>query len=161
LTAIEVLRRLGWQLPEAIVLKALTEVKKRTGLGGRWDVLQHHPTVVLEVAHNEDGVQKMLQHVAELSFDTLHLVLGMVKDKEVEKVLQLLPRSAHYYFTQADIPRALPAEDLQAKAAAQELHGAVFKNVNMALDAAKKAAGANDLIIVCGSIFLVAEVTKA
>jgi dihydrofolate synthase/folylpolyglutamate synthase len=161
LTAVDVLRRQGWQLPEVTVLQALTEVKKRTGLGGRWDVLQHHPTVVLEVAHNEDGMQKMLQHVAELSFDALHLVLGMVKDKEVEKVLELLPPSAHYYFTQADIPRALPAEDLQAKAAAHGLHGKVYSNVNAALDAAKKASGKNDLIIVCGSIFLVAEVTQA
>lgn len=161
LTAIDVLRRQGWKLPEDTVLQALTQVKKRTGLGGRWEVLQQHPTVVLEVAHNEDGMQKMLQHVAELSFDHLHLVLGMVKDKEVEKVLELLPPSAHYYFTQADIPRALPAEDLQTKAAAQGLNGAVYNNVNLALDAAKKASGKNDLIVVCGSIFLVAEVEKA
>jgi dihydrofolate synthase/folylpolyglutamate synthase len=161
LTAIDVLRKQSWNLPEATVLQALTEVKKRTGLGGRWEVLQQNPTIVLEVAHNEDGIQKMLQHVSELTFDTLHLVIGMVKDKEVEKVLQLLPQTADYYFTQANIPRALPAEDLQAKAAAQGLNGAVFKNVNSALDAAKKVAGTNDLIIVCGSIFLVAEVTKA
>lgn len=161
LTAVDVLRNQGWNLPEPKVLQALTEVKKRTGLGGRWEVLQQHPTVVLEVAHNEDGVQKMLQHVAELSFHALHLVLGMVRDKEIEKVLQLLPPSAHYYFTQADIPRALPADDLGAKAAALGLHGSAYSNVNAALNAAKKAAGKNDLVIVCGSIFLVAEVEKA
>ena len=161
LTAIDALRQQQWNLPEETVLQALQVVKKRTGLGGRWDVLQQAPTVVLEVAHNEDGMQKMLQHVKELSFDRLHIVIGMVKDKEVETVLQLLPHRAHYYFTQAHIPRALPAETLQAAAASLNLQGAAFSDVNTALNTAKQAAGKNDLIIVCGSIFLVAEVTRA
>ncbi|HEV7331138.1 MAG TPA: folylpolyglutamate synthase/dihydrofolate synthase family protein [Flavisolibacter sp.] len=161
LSAIDVLRNQAWNLPQEKVMQALQAVKKRTGLGGRWEVLQQTPTVVLEVAHNEDGMQKMLQHVGELSYEKLHIVMGMVKDKEVEKVLQLLPRSAHYYFTQAHIPRALPAEVLQTKAASLNLQGAAFSNVNEALHAAKQAAGENDLILVCGSIFLVAEVSKA
>ncbi|RYZ44418.1 MAG: bifunctional folylpolyglutamate synthase/dihydrofolate synthase, partial [Chitinophagaceae bacterium] len=159
LTAVDVLQH-HWQLQEETVLQALQAVKKTTGLGGRWEVVQQHPTVVLEVAHNPDGMQQMLAHLEELSFDSLHIVIGMVKDKEINTVLQLLPSSALYYFTQADIPRALPAEDLQQKAASLGLEGAVFANVNTALDAAKNSAAKNDLVIVCGSIFLVAEVIR-
>ncbi|NTS41556.1 bifunctional folylpolyglutamate synthase/dihydrofolate synthase [Flavisolibacter sp. BT320] len=159
LTAVDVLRQ-HWNLPEATVLQALQTVKKTTGLGGRWEVVQEHPTIVLEVAHNPDGVQQMLAHLEALTFEKLHIVIGMVKDKEVNTVLQLLPPSALYYFTQAEIPRALPSVDLQQKAALSGLEGSVYANVNTALDAAKKGATRNDLVIVCGSIFLVAEVKR-
>jgi dihydrofolate synthase/folylpolyglutamate synthase len=84
----------------------------------------------------------------------------MVKDKEVEKVLSLLPKTASYYFTQAAIPRALPSLELQAKAATLDLHGEAFENVNIALKQARFFAQPDDLIIVCGSIFLVAEVKR-
>ena len=123
-------------------------------------MVQEHPTIVLEVAHNPDGVQQMLAHLEALTFEKLHIVIGMVKDKEVNTVLQLLPPSALYYFTQAEIPRALPSVDLQQKAALFGLEGSVYANVNTALDAAKKGATRNDLVIVCGSIFLVAEVKR-
>ena len=159
LTAIALLRQQQWNLPEETVVQAMQQVKKMTGLRGRWEVVQQDPTVVLEVAHNEDGIQQMLAHIKKLSFETLHIVIGMVKDKEVTTVLQLLPRDARYYFTQAAIPRALPGEDLQQKVVSLGLEGKVFANVNTALNAARNAAGKDDLVIVCGSIFLVAEVT--
>jgi dihydrofolate synthase/folylpolyglutamate synthase len=90
--------------------------------------------------------------------EQLHIVTGMVKDKDVDKVLSLLPVEAAYYFTNAHIPRALPAVELQQKAAAWQLKGEVFEHVNTAIEAAKAKAGKNDLILVCGSVFLVGEV---
>lgn len=161
LTSVEALVKGGWQLSDEAVEKALRQVKGLTGLGGRWEVIYHEPTIVLDVAHNQEGIGKMIEHLQLLSYRQLHLVLGMVKEKEVEKVLTLLPADAAYYFTQAAIPRALPAGDLQQKADAYGLKGAVYENVNLALRAAKENAAKEDLILVCGSIFLVAEVDKS
>jgi dihydrofolate synthase/folylpolyglutamate synthase len=138
---------------------ALANTKKLTGLHGRWDVIAENPAVVLDVAHNEDGIKQLLQQLpASNTRVKTHIVIGMVKDKEVEKVLSLLPASAQYYFTNAHIPRALAATDLQAKAAGFDLKGNCFDNVNDALTAAKEKAAATDLIVVCGSVFLVGEV---
>jgi dihydrofolate synthase/folylpolyglutamate synthase len=160
LTAVEVLKKAGWQLEERKVSSALQNVKGLTGLAGRWEVIRQKPTVVLEVAHNKDGLEKMLAHLSQLSYGALHLVVGMVKDKDVNQVLQLLPTTAHYYFTEANIPRALPAADLQRKAKEAGLSGAVFADANAAIHAALQSAADDDLIIVCGSIFLVAEVDR-
>jgi dihydrofolate synthase / folylpolyglutamate synthase len=158
LTAVDVLKELGWQLDDAAVRSALQEVKRKTGLFGRWDLIQREPAIVLDVAHNQNGIEKMVEHLRQLSFHALHIVIGIVKDKEVETILNLLPADAHYYFTQAAIPRALPAGELAKKAAGFQLNGVAYANVNQALDAAKAKAQREDLIIVCGSIFLVAEV---
>jgi dihydrofolate synthase/folylpolyglutamate synthase len=160
LAAVDALLDANWRLDEQDVLAALRQVKRKTGLMGRWEVIQQYPMVVLEVAHNEDGIRSMMEHVQMLQHENLHLVIGMVKDKEVEKVLSLLPKTASYYFTQAAIPRALPSLELQAKAATLDLHGEAFENVNLALKLARFFAQPDDLIIVCGSIFLVAEVKR-
>jgi len=88
----------------------------------------------------------------------LHMILGMVNDKEIDNILKLLPKTAHYYFTQAQIPRALPAESLKQKAEAIGFKGKTYPDVNMALKEAKDKAGKDDLIIACGSVFLVGEV---
>lgn len=161
LSALDVLRKKGWRVEGEHADAALKNVKQLTGLYGRWEVLNKQPTIVLEVAHNEAGILQMLKHVDQLSFGQLHVVLGMVKDKEVAKALQLLPKNAQYYFTQAQIPRALDKNALQAQANKTGLTGGVYPNVNDALAAALNSAAKEDLIIVCGSIFLVAEVDKA
>lgn len=160
LTAVDALKAQGWQLEEQTVSAALRQVKKLTGLHGRWEVIRREPRVVLEVAHNKEGIAQMLQHLAVLSFAELHVVLGTVKDKDAKALLALLPAAAKYYFTQATIPRALPANELQAMAAAKNLLGEVYENVNAALQEALDKASKKDLIVVCGSIFLVAEVDR-
>jgi dihydrofolate synthase/folylpolyglutamate synthase len=139
---------------------ALANTKKITGLHGRWDVIAQHPTIVLDVAHNEDGMQQVINQLKDDSYTQVnfHFVVGMVKDKEVSKVLSLLPTSANYYFTNAHIPRAMPAIELQNKAAEFNLKGNCFDDVNKAISAAKQNALATDIIIVCGSVFLVGEV---
>lgn len=139
---------------------ALKNVKQLTGLHGRWEVIYKEPTVVLEVAHNKDGVEQMVQHLKKINFNKLHIIFGMVKDKDVETVLELLPKQANYYFTQAHIPRALDAQTLKQKAFQFSLKGNYFDDVNFALQNALINSAKDDLIIVCGSIFLVAEVNR-
>jgi dihydrofolate synthase / folylpolyglutamate synthase len=160
LLAVELLRQQGYRLPDATVKAALQQVKRLTGLHGRWELIQNNPPVVLDVAHNEAGIQAILEQLAHTPHRQLHMVMGMVKDKEVEKVLALLPTTAIYYFTQAAIPRALPADVLQQKAMEAGLFGHVYAEVNGALAAAKAAARPDDLILVCGSVFIVGEVTR-
>lgn len=155
-----ILMQLGFTIPEEAEKYALANVKKLTGLHGRWDVVAENPLIILDVAHNEDGIKHLLWQlsVMEKQFEKLHIVTGMVKDKEIDKVLALLPKEAAYYFTNAHIPRALPAADLQKQAASYQLQGQIFADVNEAVANAKQNASAKDLILVCGSVFLVGEV---
>ena len=157
------LMKLGFTIPNNAEKFALANTKKLTGLHGRWDVIAEQPTIVLDVAHNEDGIRQLLVQLSVISeqFEHLHIVTGMVRDKDVDKVLSLLPKEAVYYFTNAHIPRALPAADLQTMAKEHGLHGKNYDDVNKAIAAAKQQAGINDLILVCGSIFLVGEVVPA
>ena len=158
LEACSVLKDLNYDLTEDDIRHGLQKTKKLTGLHGRWEIIHEHPTVVLDVGHNEDGIKQIIQQLELTSYHDLHIIIGLVKDKEVEKVLSLLPHSAHYYFTQAQIPRALAADVLKAKAKSQNLNGDVYADVNTALKYAKAKAHKDDLILVCGSVFLVGEV---
>ncbi|MEI9910906.1 MAG: folylpolyglutamate synthase/dihydrofolate synthase family protein [Bacteroidota bacterium] len=152
------LKAAGWNLDDATIHKALKQVKKLTGLHGRWDIIHQFPTIVLDVAHNEDGIKQLIEQIELTDHHELHIIPGFVKDKEIEKILALLPDTAHYYFTQANIPRALDAESLREMAAKHHLKGKNYKDVNTAISDAKTKAAKNDLIVVCGSVFLVGEV---
>jgi dihydrofolate synthase/folylpolyglutamate synthase len=160
------LQKQGFLITESMKKNALANVKKLTGLHGRWELISDNPFVVLDVAHNEDGIRqvlsqtkKMLEVINKATLkNKLHFVIGMAKDKEVAKVLSLLPKDANYYFTAAHIPRALPSLELLMKAAEFGLQGFHFEDVNEAIQAAKNHAGQNDLIVVCGSVFVVGEV---
>ena len=152
------LQQKGWDINDHIIHKALSQVKKITGLHGRWEVIHEHPAIILDVGHNEDGIKQILKQIEMTDHHELHIILGMVNDKEIDKVLELLPKTAHYYFTQAQIPRALAAEALQGKARLIGLNGKYYPDVNTALKEVKAKAHKNDLAIVCGSVFLVAEV---
>jgi dihydrofolate synthase/folylpolyglutamate synthase len=145
----------------AAVAEGLKNVIPLTGLKGRWELLRKEPMVVLDVAHNKDGIGQMLQQLTHISYDHLHLVFGMVRDKDIDQVLRVLPVNAQYYFSQAAIQRALPAAELKTAAAEFDLRGETFDDVNLALQAALRSAGKKDLVIVCGSIFLVAEVDRS
>lgn len=138
--------------------KGLTQVQETTGLAGRWQKLSDHPRVFCDTGHNADGIREVLTMLAEEKYKTLHFVLGMVSDKDIGKILELLPKDAVYYFTRADIPRALPAEELQSRAMAFGLQGVCIPVVKDALDAARLAATSDDLVFVGGSTFVVAEV---
>jgi dihydrofolate synthase/folylpolyglutamate synthase len=162
-----ILMQLGFSIKNAAEKFALKHTKKLTGLYGRWDVISSNPTIILDVAHNEDGVKQLLHQLSIVSSESsvvsressaLHFVIGMVKDKDITKVLSILPKNAHYYFSNAHIERALPHKELLEKAKTFELNGKSFDDVNEAIKAAKLNAAAADIIIVCGSVFLVAEV---
>lgn len=150
---------LGFEVHPDKLLYAFKHVKKLTGLHGRWEMIHQHPAVVLDVAHNEDGMKELMKQVELSDYHGLHIVLGMVKDKEIEKILSLLPKTAAYYFTQAGIPRALPAELLMQKANGAGLYGHSYKDVNTALQQALSKANKHDLILVCGSVFIIGEVS--
>ena len=152
------LQHKGWNIEEPDIRTGLQHAKKLTGLHGRWEVIHQQPLIILDVAHNEDGIKMLMEHAEVTDHDHLHIVLGVVKDKEPEKILALFPRLADYYFTSADIPRALDAQILQEKAAALGLKGGIYEDVNNAIKAAVLKASKQDMILVCGSVFLVGEV---
>ena len=163
LTVLETCDRLqekGWNLPEEKILSALKTSKQISGLHGRWEIIHTEPMLVLDVAHNEDGINQLLEQIQLTPHEELHIVLGMVKDKDVEKVLALLPKKATFYFTQAGIQRAMEAYDLFKLAEKYGLKGNTYSSVNTAIYAAAMKAGNKDLIVVCGSIFLVGEVSQ-
>ncbi len=155
---IEVLRDVGFVLPDAHVQSGIEQVIDQTGLLGRWQILGTDPLVVADVAHNEDGVRWVVQQLSRQSFSRLHVVLGMVADKDVSLVLKLLPAHAQYYFCKANIPRGLDAERLLQSAAQYGLMGNAYASVPMAFEAARQAAQHDDMIFVGGSVFTVAEV---
>jgi len=152
------LQHMGWNIEDADVKKGLQSVRKLTYLHGRWDVVQQDPLVVLDVAHNENGIKILMEQVEVTEHERLHIVFGIVKDKELGKILSLFPKLADYYFTQANIPRALEASLLQHAAETFQLKGEAYPDVNIAIKAALTKASASDLILVCGSVFLVGEV---
>lgn len=152
------LRSKQFELPQEKVGRALRLVKKLTGLHGRWEIIHQYPQVVLDVAHNEDGIRQLVNQIELSDYRQLYIIIGMVKDKEINKVLELLPREAEYYFTKAQIPRALNENTLQQKANASGLRGDAYPDVNIALKSALAKAAKDDLILVCGSVFVVGEV---
>ncbi len=160
LECIPILQGLGWAISTQQVQKALGQVKKLTGLHGRWETIHEHPAIVLDVAHNEDGMRQLVRQIELTGYEELHMVFGMVKDKETDRVLALLPPHARYYFTRAQIPRALPEDQLAEKAMALGLKGQHYPSVEKALSAARTQAGPRDLIVVCGSVFIVGEVNN-
>lgn len=158
LEAIARLQEKDWKILKGHVEQGLQQVKKLTGLQGRWEIIQHQPLIVLDVGHNVEGIRQIVSQIELTAYKTLHIIIGMVKDKDIENVLALLPKEATYYFTRAAIPRAIPEIELAQKAQAIGLKGNHFPNVNQALETARLHASKEDLILVCGSVFIVGEV---
>ena len=158
LAAVKELRKMEINIPEAALHSGIEKVKEITGLRGRWEILQQHPTIIADVAHNKDGIQLIIDQL-NINYPTaqLHFVLGFVKDKDVEDVLKLFPHNAKFYFTNAHIPRAMLKEALQEKAVTAGLMGEAYDNVDEAVNAARIAAKASDIIMICGSFFILAE----
>lgn len=160
LQSVQVMRELGYAVDDASLKFALSHTKKLTGLKGRWELIRHDPTVIADVAHNYDGVKQVLSQIEHLTYNQLHFIIGLVKDKEIDPVLALLPKSARYYFTRAAIPRALDENVLATQANSHGLSGLAFGDINRALEAALQHASKDDLVIICGSIFLIAELNE-
>ncbi len=161
LEACSLLQQKGWPINDKIIHHGLKHAKKNTGLHGRWEMIHQSPMVVMDVAHNTDGIRQLVQQAELIEHRELHIIIGMVKDKDIDKVLALLPERATYYFTRAQIPRALPEDELMEKAEKINLKGDAFPEVNAALSFALKHTQPDDLIIICGSVFLVGEVNTS
>jgi len=145
-------------LPFDAVQRGLEKVVENTHFAGRWQVLNREPMTICDTAHNEDGLKYVVKQIKETPHKILHFVLGVVNDKDIEHILELLPKEAIYYFCKANIPRGMDAGKLQAKASQIGLTGGFYPSVSAALVAAQKAALEGDLIFVGGSTFTVAEV---
>ncbi len=158
LESVNQLRSMGWKISDVALGKGLKDVSSLTGLKGRWQILGEEPTVIADTGHNEPGIRAILNQLKSYSFNQLWMVIGMVQDKDISKILALLPKEARYVFCQADLPRAMEAGKLAEKAAEFGLKGEVVPDVNEALQFARKNASSNDLIFVGGSTFVVAEI---
>jgi len=158
IAAVKILREKGWEIPEESLKNGLNSVKLHTSLQGRWDILKEKPKVICDTAHNTEGLTLVFKQLKKEKFQHLHVVLGVVKDKDLNKILPLFPKTAIYYFSKPEVPRGLEAEILQEKASEFELEGRLFKSVSEAYDAAVDAALDEDLVFVGGSTFTVAEI---
>ena len=147
-----------FELYEELITEAFANLKSLTRFIGRWHLLGTEPTIIADSAHNKPGIKLAMQQLDKLYFEEIHVVLGMVNDKDITDILKMLPLNAFYYFAKPDIPRGLPAAELSAKARAVNLDGRTYASVKLALRAAKSNAEKDDLIYVGGSTFVVAEV---
>jgi dihydrofolate synthase / folylpolyglutamate synthase len=157
-TAMKILKNKGWNVQEKHIKQGLENVQKNTSISGRWMIINHSPLTICDTGHNEDGIRLIVEQLKQTPHNDLHLVFGVVNDKSIAKVLELLPKQAQYYFCQAKIPRAMNAEELQKMGGAHQLFGNSFNTVESALKKAQSNAKTGDLVFVGGSTFVVAEV---
>lgn len=156
--ALKELSAKGFTISEEHLRKGFASVVSNTGLLGRWQIIQKEPTVIFDTAHNREGLLLTMEQLLQTPHHDVHIVFGAVGDKDLDKVLPLLPKKAHYYFCAPSIARALDVAVLKAKASDFELLGKAYKTVRSALNAALKKANKDDLVYVGGSTFVVAEV---
>lgn len=149
-----------WNLSKDIIKSGLENILQNTKFAGRWQQLSKNPNIIVDTGHNVEGLTYTMAQLSDLEFNELHFVLGMVSDKDIDRVLKLLPKAAKYYFCQANIPRAMDKGFLFEKATKQGLKGEVYPSVANAFHSAKENYKANDLIFVGGSTFVVAEVLE-
>jgi len=148
---------MDFEISDHQIRDGLKNIIRNTGLKGRWQILGEHPKIICDTAHNREGLILVMSQLTKEIFENLHLVLGVVNDKDLENILELMPKEAKYYFCKPDIPRGLSAELLKIEASKQGLLGEVFDSVALAYQNALKNATANDLIFIGGSTFVVAE----
>jgi dihydrofolate synthase/folylpolyglutamate synthase len=160
-TAIEtihILKQLGLNISDESMYSGLFRVAGNTGLKGRWQVIGENPLIVCDSGHNPEGLAQAVENIRRMRYRQLHIVFGIVNDKQPDALLALLPQEAVFYFCKADIPRGMPAGLLHSHAAKAGLQGSSFPSVAAALEAAKSSARSEDMIFAGGSIFVVAEV---
>ena len=155
---IRVLQEKGVRIPEEAIERGLSRIVANTHLMGRWQQLGECPKIICDTAHNAHGFAEIFSQLATERYATLHMVLGFVKEKDLDAILPMFPKEAHYYFCTPKIDRGLSATTLQEKAAQYGLRSEVFPSVGSALERAKEEAGEDDFIYIGGSTFVVAEV---
>lgn len=157
ITAIKELTKIGYSITDDAVYTGFENVVMLTGLMGRWQQLSDKPRIICDTGHNSHGIKYIVEQLRNEQYDNLHIVFGMVNDKDVSSVLELVPKDAKYYFTRASIERALTPEEIAKKALVYGLRGDTYDNIKQAIDAAEQNADENDLIFIGGSSFIVAD----
>ena len=160
LASARLLRSRGFQISEGAIAAGIRKVKENTGLRGRWDVLQQNPLTICDIAHNEDGIREVMQQLCALPCKKLRIVWGMVSDKDHRKIIELLPRHAELIACQPDIPRALPAGEMQRLLTEAGLDSREIPEVPAALNYCLQYADSEDVIFIGGSNFTVASIPE-
>jgi len=160
LCAIESLIKQGYQIDENAIRKGYRNVVSNTQFMGRWQILARSPLVLCDTGHNSAGISEVIRHIDQIKYKELHVVFGMVNDKDRAGILSLLPKNAHYYFCRPDIPRGLDAEALRADAMEHGLRGKSYSSTESAFKDALQSAGKEDMVYAGGSTFVVAEVLQ-
>ncbi|MBQ4822355.1 folylpolyglutamate synthase/dihydrofolate synthase family protein [Aquimarina sp. MMG016] len=158
LQVISVLNNNGWEIPETSIEKGLNNVSKNTGLLGRWQVLQQDPKVICDTAHNEDGLIQVIKQLLKEEYNQLHIVLGVVNDKDLDTILPLFPSEAQYYFAKPNVLRGLDEKILKKEALKFKLLGKDYPSVMDAYQAALQQAIKQDVVYIGGSTFVVSEI---
>jgi dihydrofolate synthase/folylpolyglutamate synthase len=161
LCAVELLKRKHFKINDDAIISGIANVKELTGFKGRWEIISKEPAVIIDVAHNEDGISRVLDQLStQYRNSNIHFIIGFVKDKEIDNILNLFPKKANYYFTNAKIPRALNHNELREKANTIGLAGNSYNDINEALEEAKNKANKNDVIMICGSFFILENLAQ-
>jgi len=154
----QVLKTCGFSIVTKHIKDGLLKVKKHTGLQGRWQVLQEKPKIICDTAHNKDGLFFTMKQLQSENYKMLHMVFGVVNDKDLSTIAELLPVNAKYYFCKPDVPRGLEAEKLRDTLLTYGIKGIAYTSVFEALETAKQSANKYDVIYIGGSTFVVAEI---
>lgn len=158
ISSIEKLKMLGWQINDKNIYRGFKNIIKNTSLKGRWQILGNKPLIICDIGHNVSGIKQVVWQLEKLEYNMLHIVFGMVADKDLKKILKLLPKNAVFYFTKVNIPRAKNEKELKQEAKKYGLTGKSFSTVKKAYTAALKSAKQSDIVFIGGSTFVVAEV---
>lgn len=159
LKVLEVLGKKKWNITEESLRAGLQSVKETSGLKGRFQVLKELPLTIVDISHNLPGLTALFNQIETLNHNNFHLIFGVVQDKKIEEILSLLSTiSANFYFTESNVPRSMKALELKKLALNYKIAGDSFSNVNEAIKRADNLADQNDLILICGSTFVVAEI---
>lgn len=157
LTSVDILVSMGIRISNKNLKKGLENVIINTPLQGRWQILQFSPKIICDIAHNEDSIRIVFKQLKKITYNSLHLVLGFVKEKDIIKILSLLPKEAFYYFCQPSIERKFTIDNLK-KLTKGYKNSFYFYTVNQAFYMAKKKAKKEDVIFIFGSAFVVSEI---
>lgn len=152
------LQKKGWAIGIQHIAKGLKSVTANTGLLGRWQEIGQSPKIICDTGHNKEGLTYVLRQLRQEKYDRLHVVLGVVSDKDLSSILPLFPKRATYYYCKPAVPRGMEVQLLKKEAAKYDLKGKAYPSVLEALEKAKTNAGVKDLIFVGGSTFVVAEI---
>ena len=156
--AIRQLQKQGWKILEQNMKNGISNCVSNTKILGRWQIINNKPLTICDTAHNEDGIRQIVKQISEIKYTDLHFILGIVNDKNLDKILSILPKKTIYYFCKADIERGFNEHLLKERCKKFQLFGNCYQSVISAFKSAKKNAKKEDLIFVGGSTFVVGEI---